>query len=256
MNSSWKIKFAFLKINGRFFQFVDGEKPKSRQNMKNLIKIKYILPVLLIAFLLPLSNGIGDPYSVSLKMDSSDKDRPEEVKEVICDYRHFQDQDLLSAMMMDHLHKHLIFIPESELETIISSVLDCSNRYDMNPELIFSVIHTESTFNSSAISNKGAIGLMQLMPSTAESIAQELNIEWSGEDMLYDPAINIELGTYYLHFLINNFNDMDAALSAYNIGPTRISKAIKKGFNPKSRFAAIVKKRSLELFLLKNTQAI
>ncbi len=224
--------------------------------MKNLIKIRYIFPVLFIALLFPLSDGESNPYTFSSEMGSSGKNRVEEVKEVICDYRYFHDQDFLLGMMMDHLQKHLIFIPEPELETIISSVLDCSHRYDMNPDLLFSLIHTESTFNSRAISNKGAIGLMQLMPATAESIAEELDIEWSGKEMLYDPVINIEFGTYYLHYLINNFNNIDAALAAYNIGPTKISKAIKKGFQPKSRFAAVVKRRSLELFLLKNTRAI
>ncbi len=222
--------------------------------MKILAKIKYIIPLFLIIILLPLSSGSGDPLIISPERDSSNQKGLE--KEIICDFRHLLDQDLLFNMMTDHLQEHLISIPESELRTIISSVMDCSNRYDLKAELIFSLIQTESSFNSKAISKKGAIGLMQLMPSTAESIAQELNIEWSGEEMLYDPVVNIEFGTYYLYFLLNNFESMDAALSAYNIGPTKISKVIKKGFYPKSRFATVVKRRSLELFLLKNTRAI
>ena len=89
--------------------------------------------------------------------------------------------------------------------------------------MILAVIRIESTFDINARSHKGAIGLMQLMPATAREIAQELRIDWAGVDILRNPATNIEMGTFYLTKLINQFENLSVALAAYNHGPTRIA---------------------------------
>lgn len=209
-----------------------------------------------MVFFIPLSNEKGYPLDLSPGLNFSEIDLVEAEGTYADDSRNFKDQDMLFSIMLNHLHEHLIFIPRSELKIIISSVINCSNRYSVTPELIFSLIHTESSFNSKAISRKGAIGLMQIMPSTAEGIARELDIEWSGIEMLYDPATNIEFGTYYLHNLVKNFNDIDSALTAYNIGPTRLSKMIGESSLYKSSFSSLVKKRSEELAFGKNTKSI
>lgn len=129
--------------------------------------------------------------------------------------------DHLFIEILEHLHCSRIFIPRSELSIIISAVMESSERYGFDPELIFSLIQKESSFKSSAISAKGAIGLMQVLPSTAQFLAGELEIEYSGEETLLDPVANIEIGTYYLYKLLHNFKDLDTALSAYNIGPSK-----------------------------------
>ena len=74
-----------------------------------------------------------------------------------------------------------------------------------------------------ALSDKGAVGLMQILPSTAHEIAQELRMDWPGEELLRDPGANIEMGTYYLTKLVNQFNNLSVALAAYNHGPGRIA---------------------------------
>jgi soluble lytic murein transglycosylase len=89
--------------------------------------------------------------------------------------------------------------------------------------MILAVIRIESSFNTEALSHKGAVGLMQLLPSTAQQMARELRIDWTGEDILRDPSANIAMGTYYLTKLLGRFNDMSVALAAYNHGPTRIA---------------------------------
>lgn len=91
-----------------------------------------------------------------------------------------------------------------------------SDKYNLEPSLIKAVITAESNWKPAAVSPKGAIGLMQLMPSTAS-------------DMLvnnpYDPEENIEGGAKYLRYLLDIFNgDLTLALAAYNAGPERVKK--------------------------------
>jgi soluble lytic murein transglycosylase len=64
---------------------------------------------------------------------------------------------------------------------------------------------------------------MQLLPSTAREVAQELNIRWTDDSILWDPLTNIEMGTYYLRTLISRFDNVEVALAAYNHGPNRIA---------------------------------
>lgn len=94
-----------------------------------------------------------------------------------------------------------------------------ANRLD--PLLVQAVIWQESVFDPNAISRSGAIGLMQLMPETAEEIAMRLKM--SSPD-LYDPETNIRLGTAYLADLIRQFGRLDLALAAYNAGPGAVRK--------------------------------
>ena len=82
------------------------------------------------------------------------------------------------------------------------------------------IIKTESGFLPSARSNRGAVGLMQLLPSTAREIAPELGLQIQSDDDLKDPDINLHLGVYYLTKLQQLFPEDDVAvLAAYNAGP-------------------------------------
>lgn len=89
-------------------------------------------------------------------------------------------------------------------------------KHDVPNDLIHSIIHAESDYNSQAISPKGAIGLMQLMPETAKEY---------GVKNLYDPKENIEGGVKYLKDLIKIYNKKtDLVLAAYNAGHEAIKK--------------------------------
>jgi len=90
-----------------------------------------------------------------------------------------------------------------------------AKTYDVDPELIDSVIQAESNYNPYAISSKGAQGLMQLMPATARRF---------GVRNIFDPKENVEGGVKYLKFLQNTFRDERLAIAAYNAGEGAVEK--------------------------------
>ncbi len=95
-------------------------------------------------------------------------------------------------------------------------ILMASDRHNLDPELVRAVIKQESNFNRRDVSNKGAQGLMQLMPETARGL---------GVQDAFDPAQNIHGGTLYLKYMLEQFNgDIKKALAAYNAGPYAVQK--------------------------------
>ncbi len=89
-------------------------------------------------------------------------------------------------------------------------------KYEVDPALVRAVIHAESAFNVKALSNKGAQGLMQLMPGTAKDL---------GVRNAFDANQNIEGGVKYLAGLLKQFDgDIKLAIAAYNAGPNAVKK--------------------------------
>lgn len=93
-------------------------------------------------------------------------------------------------------------------------------------ELLQALIATESGFDAQAVSPKGAVGLMQLMPATASRFGVRADAKRSLEQKLTDPAVNVPTGTRYLRYLLDLFpGRMDLALAAYNAGEGAVQKA-------------------------------
>ena len=107
-------------------------------------------------------------------------------------------------------------------------IIKQANVNSISPALVASLINAESGFNAMAVSSKGAIGLMQIMPSTASFMALQLNIENFNEEMLFNPAINIKIGCKYLGYLSKKFSDIKVVLSAYNAGETVVKTWLKQ----------------------------
>lgn len=99
--------------------------------------------------------------------------------------------------------------------------------YGVPTDVCYAVILTESGFNEAAVSHAGAVGLMQLTPSTFTYLCGKL-----GEDLpaeaIYDADVNLRCGIYYLSMLYARFGVWETAFAAYNAGPSRVSRWLKE----------------------------
>ncbi len=103
--------------------------------------------------------------------------------------------------------------PPAEIQSLVN---DTSQRHQVDPQLIHAIIQVESNYNSNAVSSKGAMGLMQLIPATADRF---------GVANPYNARQNIEGGVTYFKYLLDLFGgDLDLSLAAYNAGEHRVLK--------------------------------
>jgi soluble lytic murein transglycosylase len=108
-------------------------------------------------------------------------------------------------------------------------VLGHAKHYDLDPALLAAVIYQESRFRPNARSSSGAIGLMQLMPKTAQGIADHTGGTRFKLSDLYDPEINVRYGAWYLHHLMQKYGSEKLALAAYNAGQENVDRWLAEG---------------------------
>ncbi|HLG43787.1 MAG TPA: lytic transglycosylase domain-containing protein, partial [Nitrospirales bacterium] len=108
-------------------------------------------------------------------------------------------------------------------------IQELSRTQAVDPHLVAAVIREESTYNPAAVSQAGAIGLMQVMPQTGQRIATRLGAEGFTRERLFDPDYNIRLGTWYLGQLAEQFDhNLIHMVAAYNAGPEVVAKWIQQ----------------------------
>jgi soluble lytic murein transglycosylase len=104
-----------------------------------------------------------------------------------------------------------------------------AENYDLDPALLAAVIYRESKFDADASSSEGALGLMQLLPDTAEGIALNTGGSRFRVADLLDPEINVRYGSFYLRRLLRKYEDERLALAAYNAGQTNVDDWLASG---------------------------
>lgn len=123
---------------------------------------------------------------------------------------------LFTGCMGNSLRKR--YYPVSYVDEICAA----ADRYGLDRALVAAVVKTESSFRADAVSAVGAVGLMQLMPSTAEWIAFRRGEDFV-ESSLYDPESNLDMGCWLLTYLIDRYDgNVKFALIAYNAGVGRM----------------------------------
>lgn len=131
----------------------------------------------------------------------------------------------------------LIFIISSAIGLVVYSIYplhykdyigESSMEHSLDPYLVAAIINTESSFNKNAISPKDARGLMQIAEQTGQWGSEQLGLENYEKEDLFDPKLNIEIGTWYLEKLEREFDgDWDNILAAYNGGSGNVNKWLK-----------------------------
>lgn len=114
-----------------------------------------------------------------------------------------------------------IVYPKAYMEVIETE----ATKQQLDTDLVRSLIRQESAFGLRALSTSSAMGLMQMIPPTAQDIAKQLKMKVQIPDDMYRPEINVPMGTFYLRQMIDEFNGkVPLALAAYNAGPHRLKK--------------------------------
>ena len=106
--------------------------------------------------------------------------------------------------------------------TYAPEIRAAATEFSLDPAYVASVALAESSFDAEAVSSAGAIGLMQIMPSTGEWIAGKLDDAFDVQ-RLYEPSVNLRYGCWYLRFLLDRYDgDMRTASTAYHQGQGRV----------------------------------
>jgi soluble lytic murein transglycosylase-like protein len=140
----------------------------------------------------------------------------------------FNQREQTIREIVEVLERHPTGLASVTKEELAEVIYEEATRHNLDPKFILALIAIESSFQNWSVSEQGAKGLMQIMPYVAESLAQELGIEYSGDRTLFNPYLNIKMGIYYFTQLTKDFNDIRLALAAYNYGPTYIKSLIEK----------------------------
>lgn len=101
-------------------------------------------------------------------------------------------------------------------------IADAAQRNGLDPHFVAAVVREESSYYPRAVSRAGARGLMQLMPATAQPMAERRGLPFREGDLLDDPRANVQLGAAFLSGLLREWGDPRLALAAYNAGPKRV----------------------------------
>jgi hypothetical protein len=141
-----------------------------------------------------------------------------------------EDALVLSQLIKDSPRARELFGSYDELSDFFRFVIAKSRQYGISPVLVLSLIDVESGFRSDAVSSRGAVGLMQLRPSTAAQLAEDAGWIWY-PGLLKDPRANVELGLLYMKKLREQyaFSDTADALTAYNMGPHALREKLHSG---------------------------
>jgi soluble lytic murein transglycosylase len=97
-----------------------------------------------------------------------------------------------------------------------------SDANGLDPYLVASLVRQESEFNPNAVSNKNALGLMQLLPRVGKGVAKQVKLKHFSAPQLFTPAVNLQLGTRYFRSMVDQFGGFEYALAAYNAGDDRV----------------------------------
>ncbi len=168
----------------------------------------------------------------TLRLPLVDEDsRQDQARELLGSYykgslaQRFEGEQSLNYLVYRKIEASMTGQWKSRLPEITKALITESQKQELDPIFILAVIQTESNFNAEARGNAGEIGLMQILPKTAEWISKKYKMPWKGSSSLYDPVTNIKIGiTYFAHLRAEFESRAYHYLPAYNMGPKNMRK--------------------------------
>lgn len=162
-----------------------------------------------------------------------------------------QRRQAVIAKIVEYLKTQKVASSEVRLRAIARHVYQESVKYDIDYRLVLALMKVESNFKHNAVSRKGAMGLLQVKPSTGETVARDIGMEWKGPSQLHEPDNNIKIGVHYFAQLLKFFETVPSALQAYNKGSARVKGEAARPTAQNARFtSAVLKEYSKTLALL------
>lgn len=137
-------------------------------------------------------------------------------------YTNIAKKEQITKQIIQHLKNENTNIEDDTARTISRIVYEESINYGLDYRLILALMKIESNFKDDAVSSMGARGLLQVKPSVAKYIAQDAGIVWDGRKTLDEAGSNIKIGIHFFSQLLRDFDNVNLALKAYNMGPTRV----------------------------------
>ena len=166
----------------------------------------------------------------TLNLPDVDEDaRQDQARELLGVYykgslaQRFEGEQALNYLVYKKIEASLADRWKNRYAEITEALITESRKQELDPIFVLAVIQTESSFNTDARGTSGEIGLMQILPKTAEWIAKKYKMPWTGSKSLYDPVTNIRIGVTYFAHLREEFSSRAYHyLPAYNMGPTNM----------------------------------
>jgi soluble lytic murein transglycosylase len=131
-------------------------------------------------------------------------------------------------------------LEDKKLRSISKMVYDESMRYNVDYRLILAIMKVESNFRYDVVSEQGARGLLQVKPSLARYIAEDMGVKWRGAETLDEPETNIKIGIHFFSRLIEDFQNINMALHAYHVGSTRLREILTEKKKPQRLYLNLV----------------
>lgn len=166
------------------------------------------------------------------------------------------DQDMSLRQIRDHLS---LALPEGQKEKsdfLAKKIRALAQQYRLSPTLVLSVIEAESSFRPEVISKAGAIGLMQVLPRTAQEVARRYGIPYHSAHDLKNPETNLRIGVAYLAYLRRRFGHSYHYLAAYNLGPSALKSRLRAGRFELGQVEFYVQKIQTKTLLLRKQNAL
>ncbi len=129
---------------------------------------------------------------------------------------------LLSVFLVIIIFNASIVAMQTAFPKSYSEIVESYAReYELDSDLLYALIETESGFDKNAVSGVGAMGLTQIMPDTFQWLQTKTG-ESLPDDALFEPEVSVKYGAFFLRYLIDEFGDVSTAIAAYHAGVTKV----------------------------------